>query len=161
MTEFPPSGAFRASIDPLQEAAAKGKPSQVQLKWVSEHKFDVGRPGRPTARFDGDGVTGPSPVDGLLASLASCTAVDVVDILAKRRTPVESLEIDVVAKRVDTIPRRLEHVTMTYRIGGAGIELVAAERAVELAVTKYCSVRDSLRSDVPVEWTVELASESA
>src|SRR5688572_13201280 len=80
VTGSAPSGAFRAATDPLQEAAGKGKPSQVQLKWVSEHKFDVGRPGRPPARFDGDGMTGPSPVDGLLASLASCTAVDVVEI---------------------------------------------------------------------------------
>ncbi len=159
MTEYPTSGGFRASIEP-QEAPGKGRPSQVHLKWVSEHKFDVGRPGRPAVLFDGDGMAGPSPVDGLLASLASCTAVDVVDILAKRRTPVESLEIDVVAKRVDTIPRRLEHVMLHYRIGGAGIERVHAERAVELAVTKYCSVRDSLRPDVPVEWTIELSSET-
>lgn len=160
VTEYPTSGGFRLSTEPQQEAG-KGRPSQVHLKWLSEHKFDVGRPGRPTARFDGDGMAGPSPVDGLLASLASCTAVDVVDILAKRRTPVESLEIDVVAKRVDTIPRRLEHVMLTYRIGGASIERVHAERAVELAVTKYCSVRSSLRPDVPVEWTIELASETA
>ena len=159
VTEFPASGGFRLSTEPQQEAA-KARPSQVHWRWVSEHKFDVGRPGRPTARFDGDGMTGPSPVDGLLASLASCTAVDVVDILAKRRTPVESLEIDVVAKRVDTIPRRLEHVMLTYRIGGTGIERVHAERAVELAVTKYCSVRDSIRPDVPVEWTIELTSET-
>ncbi len=160
MTEYPTSGGFRASIDVQQKAPAKGRPSEVHLKLVSEHKFDVGRPGRPAVRLDGDGITGPSPVDALLGSLASCTAVDVVDILAKRRTPVESLEIDVVAKRVDTIPRRLEHVMLTYRIGGAGIERVHAERAVELAVTKYCSVRDSLRPDVPVEWTIELASET-
>ena len=137
------------------------EPQRVNVRWVGEHKFDAGRPGRPTARFDGDAQTGPSPVDGLIASLATCTSVDVVDILAKRRTPVESLEIEVVAKRVDTIPRRLEHVMLTFRIGGAGIERVHAERAVELAITKYCSVRDSLRRDVPVEWTVELAPEQA
>jgi len=106
-------------------------------------------------------MTGPSPVDGLLGALASCVSVDVVDILAKRRTPVESLEIDAVGNRVDTIPRRLEHVMLNVRIHGAGIERVHAERAVELAVTKYCSVRDSLRPDVPVEWTVELDSEKA
>jgi putative redox protein len=95
-------------------------------------------------------------VDGLLASLATCSAVDVVDILAKRRTPVESLEVEVVAERVDTVPRRLKHVTLNYRIGGTGIERVHAERAVDLAVTKYCSVASSLRPDVPVEWTIDL-----
>lgn len=158
MTGPAPSGGFRATIEPKQEAPAKGQPSQVSMKWVGEHKFDVGRPGRPSVRLDGDGMAGPSPVDGLLGSLASCVSVDVVDILAKRRTPVESLEIDVVGKRVDTIPRRLEHVTLNFRIRGAGIERVHAERAVELAVTKYCSVRDSLRPDVPIEWTIELES---
>lgn len=136
------------------------EPQRVSVKWVGEHKFDAGRPGRPTVRIDGDSVTGPSPVDTLLVALATCTSHDVVDILAKRRTPVESLEIDVVADRVDTVPRHLNHVMLNFRVGGAGIERVHAERAVELAVTKYCSVRDSLRPDVPVEWTIDLASES-
>jgi putative redox protein len=135
------------------------EPALVNVKWVGNHEFDAGHPGRPTVHFDGDGVTGPSSVDGLLASLAACSAYDVLDILAKRRTPVESLEVGVVAERVDTIPRRLKHVTLNFRIGGAGIERVHAERAVELAVTKYCSVRDSLRPDVPVEWTVAIDQE--
>ena len=137
------------------------EPSRVNVKWVGEHKFDASRPGRPSARFDGDGLAGPSPVDGLLGSLGACTAVDVVDILAKRRTPVESLEVEVVGARVDTVPRRLQHVTLNFRIGGAGIDRIHAERAVDLAVTKYCSVRDSLRPDVPVVWTLELESEKA
>ncbi len=141
--------------------AEVSEPQRVVAKWVGDHNFDAGRPGRPAARFDGDGRTGPSPVDGLLASLATCSAVDVVDILAKRRTPVESLEVEVVAERVDTIPRHLKHVTLNFRIGGAGIERVHAERAVELSVTKYCSVRSSLRPDLPVEWTIDLASEKA
>jgi putative redox protein len=135
------------------------EPQRLVAKWVGDHNFDAGRPERPTVRFDGDGRTAPSPVDGLLASIATCPAVDVVDILAKRRTPVESLEIEVVAERVDTIPRHLKHLTLNFRIGGAGIERVHAERAVELAVTKYCSVISSIRPDVPVEWTIELASE--
>ena len=134
------------------------EPERVKVKWVGGLGFDGGRPGRPTIHLDSDGVSGPGPVEGMVVSLAACTAVDVVEILAKRRTPVESLEIDVVAKRAETVPRRLEHVMMNYRIGGAGIERVHAERAVELAVNKYCSVRESLRADIPVEFTVELVS---
>jgi putative redox protein len=33
---------------------------------------------------------------------------------------------------------------------------VHAERAIELAVTKYCSVRDSLDPNMPVTWSLEL-----
>ena len=141
--------------------AEVNEPSRVSVKWAGDRRFNSGRPGRPSVLLDGDGIAGLSPVDGLLGALGSCVAVDVVDILAKRRTPVESLEVEVVGKRVDTIPRRLEHVTLNFRIDGAGIERVHAERAVELAVTKYCSVRDSLRPDVPVEWTIALAPEEA
>jgi len=33
---------------------------------------------------------------------------------------------------------------------------VNAERSIELAVTKYCSVRDTLDPNMPVEWTLAL-----
>jgi putative redox protein len=129
------------------------------VAWAGERRFDAARPGGPAIRLDGSGETGPSPVDGLISALASCTAVDVVDILAKRRTPVESLTIDVVGQRFDGTPGRLTHVRLDYTIAGAGIERVHAERAIELAVTKYCSVRDSLDPKIPVEWALTLNGE--
>jgi putative redox protein len=134
-------------------------PAIVRVEWSGDHRFSAGKSGRPSIVIDGDGQAGPSPFDTLLASLGTCVSVDVADILAKRRTPVSTLVIDVVGRRVDTVPRRLEHVMLNFSIAGGGIERVHAERAVELAVRKYCSVRDSLRSDVPVEWTIDLAGE--
>jgi putative redox protein len=134
-------------------------PAIVRVEWSGDHRFSAGKSGRPSIVIDGDGQAGPSPFDTLLASLGTCVSVDVADILAKRRTPVSTLVIDVVGRRVDTVPRRLEHVMLNFSIAGGGIERVHAERAVELAVTKYCSVRDSLRPDVPVEWTIDLAGE--
>ena len=131
-------------------------PSRVRVKWAGEHLFDTGRENGPTARFDGDGKTAQTPPDALLSALASCVSIDVVDILAKRRTPVESLQVDVVGERVDTTPRHFRHITLNFAIGGKGIERDQAERAVELSVTKYCSVRDSLRSDIKVDWSVRL-----
>ncbi|MEO7822968.1 MAG: OsmC family protein [Gemmatimonadaceae bacterium] len=131
-------------------------PSRVRVKWAGDHLFDTGRENGPVARFDGDGKAAQTPPDALLGALASCVSVDVVDILAKRRTPVESLEVNVVGERVDTTPRRFHHITLNFSIAGHGIERVHAERAVELAVTKYCSVRDSLRDDIRVDWTLAI-----
>lgn len=132
------------------------QPSRIHVEWAGGHRFDAGRPGGPTARIDGDGETGQSPPEALLSALATCISYDVVDILEKQRTPIESLEIDVVGQRVDTIPRRYKHITLNFRIGGKGIDKDQALRAIELAATKYCSVRDSLRSDIVVDWTIEL-----
>jgi putative redox protein len=51
-------------------------------------------------------------------------------------------------------------VRLEYVVTGAGIERVHAERAIELAVTKYCSVRDSLSREIGIEWTLELNGEA-
>jgi putative redox protein len=132
------------------------KPSRIHIAWAGEHRFDAGRPGGPTARIDGDGKTAQTPPETLLTALATCVSYDVIDILAKQRTPVESLEIDVVGERVDTVPRRYKHITMNFRMGGNGIDKEKALRAIELSANKYCSVRETLRPDLQVDWTVEI-----
>ena len=126
------------------------------VNWLAERKFEAAREGRPSIVLDGDGNEAPTPPDGLLASLASCISVDVVDILAKRRTPVATYSVEVLGKRVDSIPRRFEHITLNIEITGAGIERGPAEHAIDLAVNKYCSVKDSLSPDIPVEWNLKL-----
>lgn len=137
-------------------ASAPAKPSLIHVNWVGGHRFDAGRPNGPTARIDGEGETGQSPPETLLSALATCVSYDVIDILAKQRTPIESLEIDVVGERVDTIPRRYKYITLEFRIAGKGIEKDQAQRAIELSATKYCSVRESLLPDIQVAWTVEI-----
>jgi len=66
-------------------------PARVEVTWAGERRFDAGRPGGPTARIDGNAETGQTPVDALVSALAACTMVDVVDILAKRRTPLSMI----------------------------------------------------------------------
>lgn len=138
-------------------APVVGKPpAQVRVTWAGDRRFDAGRPDGPTVRLDGNASTGPSPVDALVSALAACVSVDVVDILAKRRTPVASLTVDATAERANATPARVTRAELRFRIAGEGIERVHAERAIELAVTKYCSVRDSLDPQIPVTWTLEL-----
>lgn len=141
----------------MNEAAPK-RVNQVVVRWDGDHRFDGSRLGsQQSIRIDADATTGPGPVDTLLCALASCTGVDVVDILEKRRTPVQGLTIEVAGERASSVPARLVRIRITYKMRGVGIERVHAERAIELAVTKYCSVRDSLDREIPVEWTLDLA----
>ena len=139
--------------------APRRPPNVVHVRWVGGQQYDTGRPGGPVARLDGRGETGQSPVDSVLSGLAACTSIDVVAILDKRKTPVEQLEVEVTGHRVETTPRRLQHVLLEYRIDGPGIERMHAERAVDLSITKYCSVRDSLAREILIEWTLVLNGE--
>lgn len=133
-----------------------GRVNHVSIAWAGEHAFDAGRIGHTQVRFDSSGKTGPGPVDALLIALGTCAAIDVIEILAKRRTPVESMTMEVRGARADEVPARLVGAELLYRINGAGIERTHAERAVALAVEKYCSVRSSLDPEIPVCWKIEL-----
>lgn len=136
-----------------------GITNTVAIDWRGDHRFTGGRPGGPTVVIDAGAKVGPGPVDALLIALGSCTAVDVVDILAKRRTPVASLHLQVRGARADAVPKRVIGAHITYTITGEGIERAHAERAIELAITKYCSVRDSLDPELPVNYTLVLNGE--
>jgi Predicted redox protein, regulator of disulfide bond formation len=140
------------------EHAAPKPPSRVLAKWTGGMTFESAREGGPALRMDGTSETGQSPVDILLSALAGCAAIDVVEILKKQRTPVESLEVEVIGERVDTVPRRFKHITLNFRITGAGIDQAQAERAISLSINKYCSVGASLSADIAVDWTLTLGS---
>jgi putative redox protein len=131
---------------------------RVGVRWTGGLLFEAGAAGRARLLVDGDSKAGQSPPELLLSALATCTAVDVVLILAKRRTPVETLELEVLAERKAESPRRLVKAHLGYRITGKDIDRVHAERAIEKAVVKYCTVRDTMDPEMPITWSLDLSA---
>ena len=128
----------------------------IDMQWVGGLNFEVGRPDGTKVRIDGDAQSAPGPFDMLLAAIATCASVDVVTILEKQRTPAQALKVRVEANRVESTPRRLASAILHFSITAPGTTIAKATRAVELSVTKYCSVRSSLIADAAVSWAVEL-----
>jgi putative redox protein len=128
----------------------------IEVNWLGGSEFEAYRPGAAGIRIDGNAQSAPSPFDVLLAAIATCAATDLVAILEKQRTPVKALHIAVAARRVDATPRRLASANLHFAITAPGATQAKAARAVELSVTKYCSVRSSLIADAPVTWTIAL-----
>ena len=128
----------------------------VEVNWLGVEAFEAGRAQGPSIRIDGNGRTAPSPFDVLLAAIATCAMVDVVAILEKQRTPAQALNVRVEADRIDSTPRRLASAVLHFSITAPGTTIEKATRAIELSVTKYCSVRSSLIADAAVTWTVQL-----
>ena len=112
--------------------------------------------GGPTITVDNTGKAEPGPVDTLLIALAACTSEDVLSILEKRRTPAKRLDVEVEGKRAHAVPARLTNVHLRYIVDGEGIDRANTLRAIELAVMKYCSVRDSLDKSIQMEWSLVL-----
>lgn len=134
-------------------------PARVVVQWKGPGTMAFeGRKakGGPTITVDNTGKSEPGPVDTLLIALGACTTEDVLTILEKRRTPATRLQIEIEGTRVNAVPARLSHVHLRYIVDGEGIDRPNTLRAIELAVTKYCSVRDSLDKSIEIEWSLVL-----
>lgn len=128
----------------------------VFVSWRGGRQYEVSREGVPPITIDGNRTTGPGPVEALLGSLASCSAIDVVEYLDKRRTPVRSLEVRISAVRAPVPPRRVLSASLDFTIDGDGIDRDHAERSIALAFRTYCSVAATLAADVTVSTRLTL-----
>jgi len=136
---------------PAVDGEARPTTTTVHASWRGARRYEIGRPGGPAVSIDAAGETGLGPVDTMLGALAACSAIDVVDYLAKRRTPADRVDVRVDAERRGSAPRRLVRARLEFAIDGDGIETAHAERAIALSFQTYCSVSASLARDLVIE----------
>jgi putative redox protein len=89
----------------------------------------------------------------VLMALCSCTAVDVVSILHKKREAFTSLTVSALAEQAPEAPRVFTHIHLTYHLGGK-VTPKAAEDAVALSKNKYCSVSKMLEKAVAIDYEI-------
>lgn len=127
----------------------------VEVVWEGGRRYRGGPAGGPTLVLDGDGEVSPGPVNALVVALASCSAIDVVDYLEKRRTPASALAVSVRFSRAPSPPRRITEAHLAFRVA-TDSPRDHVERAVQLSFEKYCSVASSLAPDTKLDWSVEI-----
>jgi putative redox protein len=120
----------------------------VKLNWNGGLRFTGVNAGGIETAIDGDTQSGASPVELLLEALGACVSVDVVLILEKMRTPASKFEVTLEADRHQTQPRYLTSARMSFDVWGEGIAPDKLTRAINLSISKYCSVFHSLRDDL-------------
>jgi putative redox protein len=103
-----------------------------------------------------DEGVGMKPSELLLVALASCTAVDVVDILAKKHTPVSALEIQASGEQDADPPWAFRKIHLKYILKGANLTEKAVEQAIQLSEEKYCSVAATVRGVAKITVEYEL-----
>ena len=89
------------------------------------------------------GNSGPRPTELVLVAIAGCTAMDIVDIMAKKRQVMDSYAVDVTGIQREQAPNVFTDITVTHTIEG-NVETVALVRAIELSATKYCTVSNQI-----------------
>jgi len=137
----------------------------VTVTWKGGMAFEGVGPSGQASQFDaypdagGEGAA-PTPLEGFLAALGACGAMDVISILQKKRQVVTSYRIEVEGDRSPAgspFPRPYTAIRVRHILVGENLDGEAVARAVELSDEKYCSVVATLRQSPPItsEWVVE------
>lgn len=96
------------------------------------------------------------PMQMLLAAAGGCSAIDIIGILKKQRQNPDDLNIEVTGERqsVDSYSE-FTKIHMHYTFKG-DLDEKKVERAIELSLTKYCSVSKTLEKTAKITSSFEI-----
>lgn len=123
--------------------------------WKAGHEFESLND-HNQVKMDGSRKNGFSPKAMLLSGLAACSGIDIVDILAKMKVPVDSLVIDTEADQTEDHPRVFKDILITYRIRSASGNEEKIRKAIELSLNKYCGVSAMLKKNSSIDYKLIL-----
>ncbi|MEN4013698.1 MAG: OsmC family protein [Chloroflexota bacterium] len=132
------------------------------VKWIGGGQFvGIDSTNHSVVLSTPDEGVGMKPSELLLVAISACTAVDVVNILQKKRIELTFLEIKAEGTQDSDPPRAFRKIHLLYRLGGKGLTAAAVEQAIHLSEEKYCSVSNTVRGVAEITTAYELVGESA
>ena len=105
----------------------------------------------------GEARVGPGPMEMMLLGVGGCTAIDIVDILAKERETVEAFRVEMEAEKATELPHVFTRIHMKYVLRG-DVKEANVQRAIDLSMEKYCSASIMLKRggvDVTTSYEIE------
>jgi len=130
---------------------------EAVVNWTDNERF-VGNAssGHAIVIDAGADKSANGPMELVLLGLCSCTAVDIANILRKKREGFTGVEVRAEAERADTPPKVYTKIKLIYRVTGK-VAKKAVEDAVRLSQEKYCSVAGMLNKTARISYAIELA----
>ena len=95
---------------------------------------------------------GTRPMELLLMGVAGCASIDLGLILKKQKLDLLDYEVEVTAQRNDNVAKTFKSINLHFILWG-DLESNKVERAIELTLTKYCSVALSLDKEIEITST--------
>jgi len=108
---------------------------------------------------DSTRASAATPMELLLIALGSCTGVDVISILKKKRQQVSEYRIEVSGERREEFPRSFTRLNVKHIVIGHGVSEQAVAQAIKLSDQKYCSVAATLRGSAEIVTSYEIVEE--
>jgi putative redox protein len=131
------------------------------VKWIEGKQFiGIDSTHHSVVLSTPDEGIGIKPSELLLIAVGSCSAVDVVEILTKKRMPLTSLEISVTGEQDQDPPWTFRKIHVHYRISGKNLTEKAVAQAIQLSEEKYCSVAATVRAAAQIITEFEIVGEA-
>ena len=90
---------------------------------------------------------GLTPMELLAGALAACISIDILMILNKQSIELDNYSVSVDAKKKNSVPSPFEEIHLVFTINKE-IDLNKVQRAIQLSINKYCSVKESLNPEI-------------
>jgi len=122
--------------------------AHAKITWFGGKQFvgvDSSKHAVVMSTQDEANATGMKPSDLLLVALAGCTAVDVVNILEKKRQDLQGLEINIKGEQDQEPPWAFRRIEIEYVVRGRGLKEKAVADAIRLSEEQYCSVSATVK----------------
>ncbi|MFN1835414.1 OsmC family protein [Balneola sp. MJW-20] len=135
----------------------------IQVDWLGKD-FHMEAANEEGGKIRMDGNTqigglegGMSPMQMLLAAIGGCSAIDVISILEKQKQTLKDLSVEVDGDKEKTKAGYSEYksIHLHFRLSG-DLDPKKVERALELSITKYCSVSKALEKGSEISYDYEI-----
>ena len=104
----------------------------------------------------GGSDAGTRPKELLMLALGGCTGSDVASILGKKKIKLDGFEMNISADVADEHPQVFTKMHLEYVFYGKNLPEKDIERAIDLSLTKYCSVTAMLQKAMPIEHSYKI-----
>jgi len=127
-----------------------------RVKWAGDLRFiGTGASGQSVV-LDSDKKSGLSPMELLLLGTGGCACVDLVMILEKGRQKVVDTWVEIGGKRREELPKYFTEIEMHFVVKGIDIKEHRVKRAIDLAMSKYCSASAQLGALANIKTSYEI-----
>ncbi len=134
--------------------------TSINVKWNGKMAFETSLQGHrllmDAGAENGGNDLGPRPKSLILSSLAGCTGMDVVSLLAKMRVEVAGFELIVEADLEKDHPKYYNRIHVIYQFEGENLPYEKLQKAVDMSFEKYCGVIGLLKKAIPVTSEIRL-----
>lgn len=132
---------------------------KVDVNWLGkDFHMEAGNEEGGKIRIDGNtkigGLDGGmSPMQLLLAAIGGCSAIDVISILEKQKQDLKYLKVEVDGdkQKTDVGYSEYKSIHMHFILSG-NLDEKKVQRALDLSITKYCSVSKALEKGSEISY---------